>query len=293
MWPVRLSITPEDIPATFLRLEVLYVGTFPILPPTKLRVNMLRMKILWVAALVTVISYVQAQTIIGVKGGIGFPNLSDDSDNIYTQDFSSITTYSFGIQFDIPVASSFSFQPELQFSGKGGQRDGLQPLPPDRIPSILSSLLPAGLVPYANINNRSVLNYLEIPLLAKLSFGSELQFAIFAGPSLGFLTGAKQAVEGNSPLFLDPNGTTPLALPPSNTPLVLPFQADVNTTDDLKSFNFGLHAGLAVSYEYSTGNSFFLDGRLTYGTGAVQRDPQFGESKVGSVLLSLGFEQAM
>ena len=254
---------------------------------------MLRMKMLWVAALVTCLSYVQAQSIIGVKGGIGFPNLSDDTDNIYTEDFSSITTFSFGMQIEIPISSTFSFQPELQFAGKGGKRNGLQPLPPDRIPSLLSDLLPSGLVPYANIDNRSVLNYLEIPLLARLNFGSTFQFSLFAGPSLGFLTGSKQEVSGNSPLFLDPGGSVPLTIPPSNTPLVLPFEADVDTTDDIKSFNFGIHAGLVLSYEYSEGNQVFLDGRLTYGTSAVQVDPQFGESKVGSLLLSLGFAQAM
>ncbi len=238
--------------------------------------------------------YINAQsTLIGVKGGLNIPNLSDNTDNIYSSNFSSISTLGIGFFLDFPVSGVLSIQTELMFAGRGGSRSGIQPLPPSRVPALLKSFLPAGAVPYAEFENKSILNYLEIPVLGKLNFGKEVQFSVYGGPYLGLLLNAKQTISGSSSLFLDPSKKQALSLPPNNAPLVLSLEADVNTEDELKSLNFGVHGGLILSKEIGTSQRMFLDTRVTYGLVPVQENKTFGESKVGSVSFSLGFAQLL
>ena len=244
--------------------------------------------------LIFLISFqLRSQTHLGIKGGFSFPNLTDDSENIYSEDFNSIVAGSVSLSFEIEVSEKFSFQPEIMFGGRGGKREGLQPLPPDRIPSLLSALLPAGTVPYADIENRTLLSYIEIPLLGRLNFGQDIQFSLIGGPYIGFLVDANQKISGTSPLFLDPGGTTPIMLPPTNQPLVVALDANVNTVDAIKSSNFGFHTGLVLTKKINGGDSVFFDGRVTYGLSTVQEDNRFGESKVGSVTLSLGYASTL
>ncbi|MFT4565461.1 MAG: hypothetical protein ACI9FN_000414 [Saprospiraceae bacterium] len=233
------------------------------------------------------------QISFGVKGGINFPNLSDDSDNIYSSDFTSITTASFGILMDFPVSSTFSIQPELMMAGRGGKRNGLQPLPPGNIPSQLSALLPAGVVPYAEFDNRSTLDYIEIPVLMKLSFGSKFKISPYAGPYLGILVNAKQKTSGTSPLYLDPNKSIQVTNPLSGQPLTIDLTADIDTKNEINSSNFGVHGGVMFTKMTSDIDGFFLDARVTYGFSSLQRNAQLGETKIGSISISFGYMQSI
>jgi len=233
------------------------------------------------------------QISFGVKGGIAFPNLTDSGDNIYSSDFSSVTTAGFGFLVDFEVSSMFSIQPEFMMAGRGGQRNGLQLLPPSNIPSQLSAFLPAGVVPYAEINNRSTLDYIEIPVLMKLSFGSNFKISPYVGPYFGILVNAKQKVSGTSGLYLDPNKSVQVTNPLSGQPLTIDFNADANTKGDLNSTNFGVHGGVMLTKMTSDIDGFFLDGRVTYGFSSLQRNSQFGETKIGSLSISFGYMQSI
>lgn len=234
----------------------------------------------------------QAQLNFGIKGGVSVPNLSSDSDNIFTQEFGSIAAFGFGMVLEVPLSSSFSFQPELLFAVKGGQRDGLQPIPDTRIPGALAPFLPAGLVPYANFDNKSIINYIEIPLLLKYSSQGRQGISVFGGPYIGFVVGAKAKIRGNSVIFLDPGGSQGLALPGSTTPVALPFDQDVNIADEIASSNFGVQGGIDL-FTHSGDTKIFLQGAFSLGFTTIQKEIRFGESQVGSITFSLGFSQPL
>lgn len=235
---------------------------------------------------------VEAQLNFGIKGGASVPNLSSDSDNIFTQEFGSIAAFGFGLFLEVPLSSSFSFQPELLFAVKGGQRNGLQPIPDTRVPGALAAFLPSGLVPYAVFDNKSILNYLEIPLLLKYSTQGRKGISVFGGPYIGFIVGAKAKIRGNSVIFLDPGGSQGLALPGSTTPVELPFDQDVNIEDEIASSNFGVQGGIDL-FTHSGDTKIFLQGAFSLGFTTIQREIRFGESQVGSVTFSLGFSQPL
>ena len=49
----------------------------------------------------------------------------------------------------------------------------------------------------------SILDYIEIPLLVRLSFGKKIRVFMNAGPYIGFLVRAKALTEGRSFLYMD------------------------------------------------------------------------------------------
>ncbi|MGB1308053.1 MAG: porin family protein [Oceanihabitans sp.] len=223
----------------------------------------------------------------GVKGGLSLPSLSDNSDNIYAKDFKSYASYETGIFVDYGLNEKLSLQLELNYTVKGGERNGLQPVPADQMPP---GLAPPGTVFYADFDNRTALEYLEVPILAKMTFGSNWRFFGNVGPYFGFLIGAEQETSGSSRLYADEDGDMPIPLPPEyggNNPL--PFDAKTDIKDNIKNFNFGAIAGVGVSKSISKHSEFLFEVRGTYGFIKIQENSDFGESRIGSVLFSLGY----
>ena len=223
----------------------------------------------------------------GIKGGLSLPSLSDNSDNIYAKDFKSYVSYETGAFVEYGLNEKFSLQLELNYTVKGGERDGLQPIPADRLPA---GVVPQGTVLYANYENKSALEYLEIPILAKFGYGNDWRFFGNAGPYFGFLVGATQKTEGSSRLYADEAGTMPVPLPPElggDNPL--PFGAETDIKDNIKNFNVGAIAGIGVSKSLGDHSELFFEVRGTYGFIKIQENSQFGESRIGSVLFSLGY----
>ena len=95
---------------------------------------------------------------------------------------SAVTTtgIQLGLACDMRVTDIFSIQPELLFIQKGKK---------NKTSSVIGSA-----------SSTHTLNYLEIPLLAKLKFGNDnVKFYVAAGPSLGVLVSADyKSVSGNS-----------------------------------------------------------------------------------------------
>jgi len=113
----------------------------------------------------------QAQISIVPRLGMNISKVSYKSD---APDQSSIMGFNLGLGFNIPFTYDhfLSFQPELNFSQKGYEIDGA-----------------------TNLKYR--FNYVEIPVLAKISFGSEtIKGYVNMGPHLGYLVGGK--VTGNT-----------------------------------------------------------------------------------------------
>jgi hypothetical protein len=111
-----------------------------------------------------------AQTLIP-KAGLTLSKLaSEDSDG---QKFNP--GFAIGVAFNLPVSEIFSVQPELSFIQKGARSTASQEFD--------GALLSA--------KSKVSLNYFEIPVLLKATFGESTKFFFTAGPSLGFGVGGK------------------------------------------------------------------------------------------------------
>jgi hypothetical protein len=109
-----------------------------------------------------------AQIQFGLKGGINFANISQQGAPPTADKFKSITDFNAGLMASIPLCSHFSLQPEVVYSGQGG-----------------------------NLDERVLrLNYLNIPVLLKYLHPSGL-FAE-TGPQIGFMLSGKELFDGKS-----------------------------------------------------------------------------------------------
>ncbi len=228
----------------------------------------------------------QAQIRIGVQGGLSVPNLSGGNNEI-SQGYTSRLAPNFGITAEFGIIDNFSIQPEINFDGQGGQRNGLQPitnLPPQLPP-------PSTGYYYASFKNMSILNYLEIPVLAKYSLGvSRIKFEVVAGPYIGFLLNATEKTSGTSSIYIDKNGD-PLVIPFPNggaTPIES-FDASTDVTSSINRVNIGIAGGVGASVSVTSRASLSLDIRGLYGLTNVQKDPADGTSHTGNLIVSVGY----
>lgn len=108
-----------------------------------------------------------AQLSIGPRAAVNFSNVAFDSDQEVNSE--NLLGFAFGAAAEIGISERFAIQPEVLFSQSGFiLKDEFE----------LSGELIDLDVRY---------NYLQIPLLAKLKFGSDAAvFNVFAGPHVGF-----------------------------------------------------------------------------------------------------------
>lgn len=102
----------------------------------------------------------------------------------------------------------------------------------------------------AELNNtKSTLNYVEIPIVARMFFNKQGPFRpnIFAGPSFGFLTDVKSRTGNGDRVTVD------------------------NYKDTFKTFDFGLTGGLGLNYEIAPETRLLLDFRYTYGLSDISK----------------------
>lgn len=265
-----------------------------------------------------------AQVKIGAKVGYSLGRLTDSSDNIYTQDFENTDGIDFGALVEYSLSERFSLQGEILLTQRGGKRDGLQPIPAAPLIGALEEngitleqlnqlvfLQGRGPVTdadplYADFENISELQYLEIPILAKLGWGDEWRFYVEAGPYVGFLLSANQKTSGDSQFYLDGTGDTPLGVPnpfydpndPSFGPPFIPipaqeFDANTDAKSDLNDINFGIHAGTGIIRRIAEQHHVFFGFRASYGFIPLQKDKVFGESRIGGLTFSLGYTYSL
>jgi len=224
---------------------------------------------------------------IGVKGGLSLPSLSDNSDNIYTENFKSFASFEGGFFINYGISKKLSLQIELNYAKKGGERTGIQPIPPSAIAANvtpeIAEQIPPGTVFYADFKNRNELQYFEIPLLLKFSINKK-QWDLFVngGPYIGFLMKANQVTSGTSEIYFDEGREIPL-IPEAS------FDAETDVKDSLNDFNCGGILGLGVTRQIGLNSDLLFEIRGTYGFIPLQKDEKFGKSYVGSVLFSIGY----
>lgn len=114
---------------------------------------------------------VSAQVKFGLKGGLSFANAKYTA-GTSSQTLSSVVTPNLGVTLDFPGSESFNIQTGLMYSGMGGKET------------------------VGTSTTELSVNYLSIPVLAKVNFGSG--FHGYAGPQLSILMSGKYKYPGGS-----------------------------------------------------------------------------------------------
>lgn len=143
--------------------------------------------LLLTGALLLIADLCHAQTLIP-KAGVTISTMAVEDD----QGIKSKIGYTFGIGYNIPVNDLFSIQPELNYVQKGLKRDFDEE------------------GPYYELSQKSSLtvNYLELPVLVKMTFGTETKFYLNAGPSIAMGLGGRD--KSKIDYTLEPQGDDPL-----------------------------------------------------------------------------------
>lgn len=188
----------------------------------------------------------------GVKGGYNYATLNGDEAK--DLNLKGLSGFYVGAFVELPIMESFAIQPELLYTAKGAkwERQG-----------IISGQT------YASSLN---LNYLSVPVLAKLKFANV--FSVMAGPQFGFLMN-KPEVKWDTPLG---SGSTEL------------------DKDAFGTFDVGLALGASVGLP----SGLFVEARYTHGLTNVfdsdnssLQDAQIGNSndfKNAVISLGVGFK---
>ncbi|MBS1654688.1 MAG: PorT family protein [Bacteroidetes bacterium] len=224
--------------------------------------------------------FVSAQNkYLGFKAGISIPDLSGGTNEV-SKGYTSRLAANFGAVYEMGVSKKFSFQVEVNYAGQGGKRTGMQPITdlPQGYPAN-----PFGDYYYADFKNVAILNYIEVPVLAKMYLGKKQKVYVDLGPNAGFLVSAKTKTSGSSYIYLDKAGTMPAS------PSAQSFDATTDVKQDINTVNFGFAGGGGVNFPMGK-NMIFADARFAYGITNVQKDSEKnGKSHAGNIVISAGY----
>ena len=224
---------------------------------------------------------------LGAFGGLNTPKLAGGGGNPLSEGWSSRTGAAFGLTFTWNTSPRFALGTDVYYSSEGGQRNGMQALDG----SSLSAQVPPGTYFYADYNNECILNYINVPIMAKYYFPLSKYSRLYLnfGPYVGFLLNARQITSGSSVVYADAAGTQPISYDPQTGQTVpVPFDADTDITDQINSLNFGLTGGAGITQKVGFGE-IILNLRGAYGLTNLQKYPQDGKNHTGNLLISLGY----
>ena len=226
---------------------------------------------------------------LGAKGGWSLPELSGGNNEI-SKGWKSRSAFNFGVLASDELTKKFALQIEVNYASQGGRKNGIQPLYDGAVPG-----LPTGVPFYANFKSDAILNYIEVPVIAKYVFlqTHSQRFYIDAGPYAGYLLNARNKTSGTSSIFTDKNGTVLMIPNPQNPDQYIPlpaqsFDANTNITSDINKFNFGINGGLGIGQNLGNGN-LFLDIKGYYGFLNIQKNPVNGKNNSGALVVSVGY----
>jgi hypothetical protein len=227
---------------------------------------------------------------VGLRGGPSIPRLRGGGNEV-SRGYASILAPNSGLVAARHLSDRLAVVVEADYSGQGGQREGMQPITEMPAGVFPDGMLPPGTYLYADFDNKSVLTYLEVPLTARYALRSTRKWRCFVegGPYAGFLLAAEQRTRGTAQLYADAGGTQ-ASLGGSPLP-ELSLDANTDVKDDLNGMNWGLVAGAGVAYSVGASARMYFNVRGQYGVVALQKDKLDGQSNTGCALFLLGFEQ--
>jgi len=226
------------------------------------------------------------QVKLGAHGGVSIPNLRGSETDIFSRGFTSRQGPYFGLTADFSIAPRFSLGVDLNYVSQGGVRTGMQPITMELPPGLP---IPPGTILYADFRNETILDYIEVPVLGRFTFGDRIRFFLNAGPYVGFLVRAVAVTEGTSALYLDEAGEMPIIIPPATDLAEFDLSADTNVKDSLESVNIGLAGGGGIIFPLGPGD-LILEGRFQLGLTTLQKHPETdGKTQTGAIMISLGY----
>lgn len=248
-----------------------------------------RLILLWIFTLLFGFMYsnlFSQSLILGVKGGISIPNL-EGGGTPQSEGYSSRLAPTFGAFITKELSPHFTILGEISYSGQGGKRNGMQIIFEENLSGLP---VPQGTNLYADFKNETIINYLEIPILACYSVirsNSGFEVYLNAGPYLGILMNAKVVTDGMSTIYLDKAGNVPLEIGGYPLP-AQSFDNEVDISDKLNTFNAGITGGVGLNYNYNK-HQFKFDLRGIYGFIPIQEDEENGSNKTGALYITLGY----
>lgn len=223
---------------------------------------------------------------IGAHGGLCVPNIRGGDENPFSRGFTSRFGPFFGLSFEAPLGGRLSLALEVNYTSQGGLRKGLQPIMMELPPELG---IPSGTILYANFRNETILDYLEFPVMARVTYGSVTRLFINAGPYAGFLLRGVSKTRGVSAIYLDEGGTMPIVIPPATEPLQVDLAASTNVHSSLHNVNLGLIFGVGARRPLGPGE-IVIEARGQLGLSTLQRDSENdGDDSTGAFVLSLGY----
>ncbi|MCU0329154.1 MAG: PorT family protein [Chitinophagales bacterium] len=230
---------------------------------------------------------------IGIKTGVSIPNLSDNSGNIWSDNYTSTSGYNIGLTYEYHVSSLFSIYSELYYIKNGGKRTGDQPF---TLPTIALSMFPgvtSNTIFFGNFRTELDLRYIEMPLMLRANIfrnNKDLRVYLQGGVFGGYLLQATRKTAG----ILDATTTADFG-DGNKTPF--PFLAgnDMSNSSDalgeLNKWNFGLTGGLGLGYKLSKNDELSLDARVNYGFIGITANETYGKAKVGALGINAGYSR--
>ncbi len=236
---------------------------------------------------VLIISKIDAQNSLGVKGGISIPNLTSggSEQNPINSGYNSRLGPDFSVFYQAEISKIFSLLTQLEYSSQGGKKDGFQalPLPPEYVQFFPPGQVPAYL--YADFKSEAKLDYFMLSELTKFNWQlgkSHYNFYVDAGLFGGYLISAHQVTSGSSNIYADEQKQQPL------TQTAQSFDNKQDIKDDLHKGNFGVEGdvGLALNFTKST---IFIEGGANYGFINIQKGSANGKNNTGAATVRIGY----
>lgn len=217
---------------------------------------------------------------LNLHGGLSLPNLKGGTNEL-SQGYTSRKAPFFGLGLDFKLNPSAFLKMELNYSSQRGQRNGLQPLAPDQLSGLP---VPPGVTLYADFQNETILDYLEVPVLIGLVMGRSSRLWVEAGFFAGYRVRARTITSGTSLIYIDPAGSIPI-----DPNLQVPFESETDVSQEINRWNYGLSGGLGVMVPAGSGLVLF-GGRLNYGLANIQSHPEItGKNRSGGFIITLGY----
>jgi len=218
-----------------------------------------------------------AQTKFGIRGGVNLVNVNEDLGGTEVVDFngepieitlnqSNRTTFNVGGLIEFWLTPMFALQINALYNQKGLQLKG------DFSASVIEQGVPIEIS--GSEEDQVKLTYLSFPVLAKVAIGkSNVKPYVMAGPEIGFLLSAKNAVKATA------EGE---AMGEKFGPITANQEEDIK--ESFESFEFAINFGAGLTIPLGRVD-LFADGQYSLGLTKINKESDGGESVKNQVIM--------
>ncbi|MDP9042958.1 MAG: outer membrane beta-barrel protein [Bacteroidota bacterium] len=222
---------------------------------------------------------------LGLRGGLGLPNLSSSGGSDISKGYKTISGPDFGFVMNCSVARQVDIETGIEWSTQGGQKSGLQTIPASN--ELLQYFPPGSNIQYLYASFKSTvrLQYLMVPVLLKymvnLDQADHWKLYWDGGLFGALLMTAKASAMGASKVYYDPGETNPVG------PVAIRFDSAGDIKNQLHRGNFGMEGNVGILY-HTDFLSVFAEGGANYGFINLQKNSQNGVNHTGALIFRIG-----